>query len=129
MLLAVTERASGIKLADKDVFVATVGGARLAEPGVDLAVVLAVASAAWDVPVPPDVLAIGEVALSGDIRRVSMLPQRVAEAARLGYRRILVPPGSVERLGPLAPGVRAVEVGHVERAMRSLRDLAAVRSG
>ncbi len=125
MLLAVTERASGLKLADKDVFVATVGGARLGEPGVDLAVTLAVASAAWDVPVPADVLAIGEVALSGDVRRVSMTPQRVAEAARLGYRRILVPPGSLERLGTLPDGVRAVEVAHVERALRALRDLAA----
>lgn len=125
MLLAVTERAGGLRLADKDVFVATVGGARLGEPGVDLAVTLAVASAAWDVPVPVDVLAIGEVALSGDVRRVSMLPQRVAEAARLGYRRILVPPGSVARLGSLPDGVRAVEVGHVERALRALRDLAA----
>ncbi len=124
MLLAVTERAGGLRLADKDVFVATVGGARLGEPGVDLAVTLAIASAAWDVPVPADVLAIGEVALSGDVRRVSMLPQRVAEAARLGYRRILVPPGSLERLGTLPAGVRAVEVAHVERAMRSLRDIA-----
>jgi predicted ATP-dependent serine protease len=53
-----------------------------------------------------------------------MLPQRVAEAARLGYRRILVPPGSLERLGALPLGVRAVEVAHVERALRSLRDLA-----
>ncbi len=128
MLLAVTERASGLKLADKDVFVATVGGARLAEPGVDLAVTMAVASAAWDVPVPADVLAIGEVALSGDIRPVSMVAQRVAEAARLGYRRIMVPPGSLERLGSQPEGVRAVEVAHVERAFRSLRDLAAARS-
>ncbi|WP_380169144.1 DNA repair protein RadA [Jannaschia sp. R86511] len=125
MLLAVTERAAGLRLADKDVFVATVGGARLGEPGVDLAVTLAVASAAWDTPVPADVLAIGEVALSGDVRRVAMTPQRVAEAARLGYRRILVPPGSLERLGTLPDGVRAVEVGHVERALRALRDLAA----
>jgi predicted ATP-dependent serine protease len=47
----------------------------------------------------------------------------VAEAARLGYRRIMVPPGSAERIGPLPPGVRAVEVAHVERALRALRDL------
>jgi DNA repair protein RadA/Sms len=123
MLLAVVERAGSLRLADKDVFVATVGGARLGEPGVDLAVTLAVASAAWGIPMPADVLAIGEVALSGDVRRVSMLPQRVAEAARLGYRRILVPPGSAERIGALPPGVRAVEVAHVERALRALRDL------
>ena len=57
-----------------------------------------------------------------------MLPQRVAEAARLGYQRILVPPGSLERLGTLPAGVRAIEVGHVDKAFRSLRDLAAARS-
>ena len=125
MLLAVTERSGSIKLTDKDVFVATVGGARLSDPGCDLAVCLALASAAWEAPVPADVVAIGEVALSGDIRPVGMTPQRVAEAVRLGYRRVLVPPGATERLGRLPDGVRVVELGHVDRALQALRDIAA----
>ncbi len=103
MLLAVTERAAGIVL-DRDVFVATVGGARLSDPATDLAVCLAVASAASGVAMPADVAVIGEVALSGDVRPVGHLAQRVSEAARLGYRRILVPPGSLKRLPSVAGG-------------------------
>jgi DNA repair protein RadA/Sms len=120
MLLAVTERAAGLKL-DRDVFVATVGGARLTDPSADLAVCLAVASAAWVVPMPADVAVIGEVALSGDVRPVGMLAQRVAEAGRLGYRRILVPPGSVSRLETLPPGVAVVELDHLDRALVALQ--------
>jgi DNA repair protein RadA/Sms len=124
MLIAVTERSARLRLGDKDVFVATVGGARLTDPAADLATCLAVASAAWETPVPADVLAIGEVALSGDIRSVPLLPQRVAEAARLGYRRVLVPPGSLERIGTLPRGVSAVELDHLDRALLRLRTLA-----
>lgn len=119
MLLAVTERASGLKL-DRDVFVATVGGAKLSDPATDLAVCLAVASAALDVAMPADVAVIGEVALSGDIRPVGQLSQRVAEAARLGYRRILVPPGSRRRLTSVPEGVAVVELEHLVRALEAL---------
>ena len=84
MLLAVTEREAGLKL-DRDVFVATVGGARLSDPATDLAVCLAVASAASTIPMPADVAVIGEVALSGDIRPVSHIAQRVD---RGGARRL-----------------------------------------
>jgi DNA repair protein RadA/Sms len=124
MLLAVTEREARLRL-DRDVFVATVGGARLSDPATDLAVCLAVASAASTVPMPPDVAVIGEVALSGDIRPVSHVAQRVAEAARVGYRRILVPPGATGRLTAVPPGVAVVELGHLSLALASL----AARSG
>jgi DNA repair protein RadA/Sms len=120
MLLAVTERASGIVL-DRDVFVATVGGAKLSDPATDLAVCLAVASAAVGVAMPADVAVIGEVALSGDIRPVGHLAQRVGEAARLGYRRILVPPGSRRRLPSLPEGAAVVELEHLVRALEALR--------
>ena len=110
MLLAVTEREAGLKL-DRDVFVATVGGARLSDPATDLAVCLAVASAASTIPMPADVAVIGEVALSGDIRPVSHIAQRVTEAARVGYRRILVPPGSTARLTARAAGRRGRRAG------------------
>jgi len=95
MLTAVTERAAGLRLHDKDVFVATVGGMRITDPGSDLALCLAIASAAADRALPIDLAAIGEVTLSGDVRAMPMMAQRVAEAARLGCRRILVPRGSV----------------------------------
>ena len=119
MLLAVTERAAGLRL-DRDVFVATVGGAKLSDPATDLAVCLAVASAAWEVAMPADVAVIGEVALSCDIRPVGHLAQRVAEAARLGYRKILVPPGTAKRLASLPEGVRVVELEHLGRALEAL---------
>jgi DNA repair protein RadA/Sms len=123
MLLAVTERAAGIVL-DRDVFVATVGGAKLSDPATDLAVCLAVASAAAGVAMPADVAVIGEVALSGDIRPVGHLTQRVSEAARLGYRRILVPPGSRKRLPSLPEGAKVVELEHLVRALEALRSYA-----
>ena len=124
MLLAVTERHAGIKL-DRDVFVATVGGARLSDPATDLAVCLAVASAYSGVAMPPDVAVIGEVALSGDIRPVGHLMQRVAEAGRLGYRRILVPRGAGSRLTTVPEGARVVELEHLGRALEALAGYAA----
>jgi DNA repair protein RadA/Sms len=126
MLLAVTERSAGLKL-DRDVFVATVGGARLTDPAADLAVCLAVTSAAWAVAMPADIAVLGEVALSGDIRPVGMLAQRIAEAARLGYRRILVPPGASARLETLPPGVAVVELEHLDRAVAALEAYASGR--
>ena len=119
MLLAVTEREAGSRL-DRDVFVATVGGARLSDPATDLAVCLAVASAASSIPMPRDLAVIGEVALSGDIRPVGHLAQRVTEAARIGYSRILVPPGARTRLTSVPSGVAVVELPHLSRALESL---------
>ena len=124
MLLAVAERELQAKL-DRDVFVATVGGAKLSDPATDLAVCLAVASAITLVPMPKDVAVIGEVALSGDIRPVGHLAQRVAEAARLGYRRILVPPGSCQRLRSRP---EAAELGEIEHVGSAFDQLAAYRA-
>ena len=85
MLLAVLERRTGIKLSDKDVYVSTVGGVRLAEPGADLAIAIAVASAFNDKPVAHTVAAFGEISLAGEIRPVNGEKQRDTEATRLGY--------------------------------------------
>jgi DNA repair protein RadA/Sms len=133
MLVAVTERSSRQRLVDRDVFVATVGGARLSDPACDLAVCLAITSASFGRAVQPDVLALGEVALSGDIRPVPFLRQRVAEAVRLGYTRILVPRGTLRGLtgtgvdvGALAEGARLHEVAHLEDAFGMLRHLSVV---
>lgn len=97
MILAVLERRARVRLGTCDVYTATVGGARLAEPAVDLAVALAVASATGDLPLPPDLVVIGEVGLAGEVRRVTGVERRLTEAARLGFTRALVPtePGRV----------------------------------
>jgi DNA repair protein RadA/Sms len=116
MVLAVVERRGRVRLADRDVFAATVGGVRVTEPAADLAVALAVASAAKDAPLPTDLVAVGEVGLSGDVRRVSGVTRRLAEAARLGYRRALAPPGCDK---PPA-GMTIVEVDDLRAALREL---------
>lgn len=125
MLIAVTEKHSAMSFGQADLYVATVGGARIVDPAADLAICLAVASSARDVALPSDVLAIGEVALSGDIRPVGMIAQRVAEAVRVGYTRILVPPGSASRLSSVP--ARIVELPHLNRAVERIDELARAR--
>ena len=118
MLLAVTERHAQLKLYNKDVFLATVAGMKIADPATDLAVCLAVTSADRSVPLPLEMLAIGEVSLSGDVRPVPMTTERVAEAVRLGYRRLLVPPGTRGRVNGKAAGASLTEVGTLDDAIR-----------
>src|SRR3954468_21817959 len=89
MLLAVLERRCGLKLSTSDVYVSTVGGIRLTEPGADLAIALAIASAMKDQALPGAVAAIGEISLAGEIRPVAAAKQRAAEARRLGYTTIV----------------------------------------
>ncbi len=117
MVLAVLERRCDVKLAQVDVYTATVGGMRLLEPAADLALAMAVASAALDVALPPDTVVLGEVGLAGEVRRVTGAARRVAEAARLGFTRALVPPDT-----PPAPaGVRQTVVPDLASALRVLR--------
>jgi DNA repair protein RadA/Sms len=106
MVLAVLQRRAGVPIGKQDVYAATVGGVRLTEPSVDLAVALAVASATTDLSVPPHLVAIGEVGLAGEIRRVPGIQRRLAEAERMGFRSAIVPPGSGEQLtaGGAGPG-------------------------
>ena len=84
------ERRAGFSgLGGHDVYVSTVGGVRLAEPGADLAIAVAIASAVRDTAVPHELAAFGEISLAGEVRPVSAAKQRVAEAGRLGYTTIL----------------------------------------
>ncbi|MGH3759728.1 DNA repair protein RadA [Actinophytocola sp.] len=116
MALAVLERRGGIRLAEHDVFAATVGGMRIHEPAADLALVLAVASAARDIPLPPDLVVLGEVGLAGEVRRVAGVKARLAEAARLGFTKALVPPDA----GTIPPGVDATVTPNLGAALQAL---------
>jgi DNA repair protein RadA/Sms len=90
MLLAVLDRRAGMKgLSESDIYVSTVGGIRVAEPGADLAIALAIASAVRDVALPLTLAAIGEISLAGEIRRAASAKQRAAEAKRLGFDTVL----------------------------------------
>ncbi|HEY0890390.1 MAG TPA: DNA repair protein RadA [Nocardioides sp.] len=126
MVLAVLDRHCGVRLHQQDVFASTVGGARLTEPASDLAVAVALASAAEGTPPPRGVVAMGEIGLAGELRRVRDLPQRVAEAARLGFSVAIVPSEPADR-GPHSPekwsvdGMRVVDVPDVASALRLLR--------
>ena len=95
LLLAVLDRRAGVSLPKQDVYVSVVGGVRIGDdPGADLAVCLAVASAATGRLVEEDLAVVGEVGLAGEIRQVARTPRRLAEAARLGFTRALVPAGA-----------------------------------
>ncbi|MDX6274197.1 MAG: hypothetical protein QOJ92_1407 [Frankiales bacterium] len=119
MALAVVQRRADLPLASHEVFVSTVGGVKLTEPATDLAIALAVASAASGKLVPADMIVVGEVGLAGDIRPVPGLERRLNEAARLGFTRAMVP----ARSGASAPdGMRLIEVADLAAALRPLRD-------
>lgn len=91
LTIAVLTRRVGLQLMDQDVFVNVVGGLRVNEPAVDLAVAAAIASSVRDRPLPADLALIGEVGLSGELRAVPQMPARLREAAKLGFRRVVVP--------------------------------------
>ncbi|GAB3552822.1 DNA repair protein RadA/Sms [Actinopolyspora lacussalsi] len=117
MMLAVLDKRGNIKTGDQDVYAATVGGMKITEPAIDLAIALAVASAKLDVPPRANTIAVGEVGLAGEVRRVNAVGRRLAEAARLGFEYALVPPDS----GQPPAGIKAVEVGDLRGALRALR--------
>jgi DNA repair protein RadA/Sms len=119
MVLAVLQRRAGIKLGKQDVYAATVGGVRLTEPAVDLAVAVSLASSAANLSVPQGVVAIGEVGLAGEVRRVAGLARRLAEAERMGFRRAFVPAGSAGLEGSREAG-QVIEVVQVEDIRQAL---------
>jgi len=116
MILAVLARRAGVRIGSKEVYVSTVGGARSTDPAVDLAAAIAVASAAGDAAFDRPVIALGEVGLSGEVRRVPGVERRLAEAARLGFGLALVPCGSNAAAGSMT----VVEVATVSHALALL---------
>ena len=120
MLLAVLERRVGFKLAQKDVFLNIAGGLRVTDPALDLSVVAAVLSSNVDAPIDADVAMAGEVGLSGEIRPVSRIEQRIQEAQRLGFRRMLIPQHNAQTLNKKDYTIEIVPVRRVAEAVREL---------
>jgi DNA repair protein RadA/Sms len=118
MVLAVLQRRGQIRLGTADVYAATVGGVRLTEPASDLAVALAVASAAADRPLPADLVAVGEVGLAGEVRPVTGVQRRLEAAARLGFSRALVPPD----VGKVPADIRVTVVSDIRAALNALSE-------
>ena len=121
MLLAVLEKRAGFKLIQKDVFLNIAGGIRLSDPASDLAVISAVLSSSLDLALPEGVCLTGEVGLSGEVRPVSRIEQRLMEAERIGFRAMILPEGNLTSL-PEDPArkIRLVGVKTVEEAFRIL---------
>ena len=116
MLLAVLEKRGGLKLSSCDAYLNIIGGLQLDEPAADLAAVVALASSYLDKPVPGDLAAIGEVGLTGELRSVSQLAQRVAEVRRLGFKRCVVP---AHRGLESFPDLRLLPVRNIGEAIRA----------
>jgi DNA repair protein RadA/Sms len=127
LLLAVLDRYGGVDLVSRDVYVNVAGGVRVSEPSGDLALALSLASSRLDLAVPADVAACGEVGLGGEVRRVGRLDLRLREAARLGFRRVLVPAGAPT--GRLPRAAQVVPVADVGEAVAWLRSQGAVHTG
>jgi len=117
LVTAVLTRRAGLALAGQDVIASVVGGLRVHEPATDLALALAIVSSHRDKPVPPDLVAVGEIGLSGELRSVSQVERRLAEAERLGFRRCLLPEASVARAKPKT-GLELLPAATLREAVR-----------
>jgi DNA repair protein RadA/Sms len=117
MLVAVLEKRAGLSLGQQDIFVNAAGGVKVNEPAVDLAVALAIASNVRNLPVGSDVVAVGEIGLSGELRRVNQLERRLLEAHRLGFKRAIIPSSAELRLKEL----NGMELRRAETIQEAIR--------
>lgn len=120
MLLAVLEKRVGFKLAQKDVYLNIAGGLRVNDPAIDLSVISAILSSNMDVEIEPTVCMSGEVGLSGEIRPVNRIEQRIAEAAKLGFKQIIVPKSNVKGLDLSRFSIEVLPVSKVEQAFHHI---------
>lgn len=118
MLLAVLEKRGGLKVSACDAYINIIGGLSLDEPAADLAAVIALASSYLDRAVPNDLVAIGEVGLTGELRSVNQLAQRISEAHRLGFKKCVIPAHRADTLHPL-PGLELIPVRNIGEAIRA----------
>jgi DNA repair protein RadA/Sms len=117
LLVAVLNKRVGLRLSDQDIFVNVVGGLKINEPAADLAVAIAIASSFKSVPVAADLAIVGEIGLSGELRAVGQLPKRLSEAAKLGFRRCLIPK-SFRRQEIASDGIEVIGVRSLQEALQ-----------
>ena len=117
MLLAVLEKRVGFKLAQKDVFLNIAGGLKVSDPALDMSVVCAILSSNLGMPIPKNICFAGEVGLSGEIRHVTRIEQRVMEAQKMGFNTILIPKGNM-KVNQKSGGINVVEVSKIEEAFK-----------
>ena len=120
MLLAVLEKRAGLPLGNQDVFLNIAGGLKVDDPAIDLSIIAALLSSAMDVTVPPTIAFAGEVGLSGEIRAVTRIEQRIQEADRLGFKAIYVSKYNTKGLDPARYGIRVATIGTVRELYEAL---------
>lgn len=120
MLLAVLEKRVGFKLAAKDVFLNIAGGLKVNDPALDLAVICAILSSNVDITIPKRVCMAGEVGLSGEVRAVTRIEQRIREAEKLGMETIIIPRNNLKGVDVSGLNIKIIEVAKVEEAFRTL---------
>ena len=120
MLLAVLEKRAGFKLAQKDVFLNIAGGIKVNDPAIDLAIISAILSSNIDIAIEQHVCMAGEVGLSGEIRPINRLEQRIHEAEKLGFRKMIIPQVNLKSLDLKKINIELMQVRKVEEAFRML---------
>jgi DNA repair protein RadA/Sms len=116
MLLAVLEKRCGFKIGVKDVFINIAGGIRVEDPGIDLALMCAVLSSNEDLPIPQNICFAAEVGLTGEIRPVNKVEQRISEAEKLGFERIMISSHNMKGLGIKNQKIKIIPVTKIEEA-------------
>jgi DNA repair protein RadA/Sms len=116
LLLAVMEKRLGMHLSGQDVYVNVVGGMRIDEPAIDLGIVAAVTSSLREAPVDPHTLVLGEVGLGGEVRAISQADLRIREAAKMGFRRCLLPERNMSKLDPI-DGIELIGIHELREAL------------
>ena len=120
LLIAVLEKKVGMRLGTQDVYLNLVGGIRINEPSIDLGIIVAVASSFKNIPVPKDMVIIGEVGLTGEVRRINMIEKRLKEAEKLGFKSCLIPKSNEKDLKEKYK-LDIIEVGNICEAMKVLK--------
>lgn len=120
LLMAVLEKRGGLLVNTCDAYLNVIGGLYLDEPGADLAAILALASSFRDKPVPADLVAVGEVGLTGELRAVSTLNQRLSEIRRLGFRKCLIPKSHGKQAVSAPEGLQLIPVRNIREALAAL---------
>jgi len=120
MLLAVLEKRAGFKIAQKDVFLNIAGGIKVNDPAIDLAVISAILSSNVDIAIEKHVCVAGEVGLSGEIRPINRIEQRILEAEKLGFKKMIIPEYNLKSLNLSKLNIELIQVKKVEEAFRVL---------
>ena len=117
LLLAVMEKHCGLLVQNQDAFFKTTGGVRLDEPAIDLAIAVSIASSYWNREVRVEDVFIGEIGLTGEIRRVTQIEDRIKEADKLGFKRVYIPHNNYQALNQLNLAIEVIPVKTIKQAI------------